>query len=576
MKNKLKYFAYVTLMMTALSCADELDKVTPKIAPGFSALSGELGISYFAKGAVYINGFGGTYTTIDDGLGTGFHILVYGMHESMGDAIFAPWGNNNFKFLDNPTDFKFDDGHVSTMPIGTTQPFETKLRNNRSFGATNNMLVEWTYMYALNNGMNIILENVDKTVFGGDAATKKAALKAWAHYWKGYAYSRIGSMYVSGLVIDKSFTTAGDFVPSAAIIAEAKNQFDQAIASIGGITSAADYAALFANIMPDYVLEKGLPTTAAWIHNCNTMKARNILANHKISALTPGPLPAMTPADWTEVRTLTAPGSGIAASDGVYVIKTTDNPANSIIDPFFGAVGPYATTNDPTYFISEKLLQDYRAGDRRVAQNFDLLPSPQINIRGRGYNFGSRWFLTDAGTGAFPATYTYSHIEESGVDSHYMTASWEENQLMQAEAIVQSGGVVATATALVDAVRTAQGAGLAAIVPTTAAAALEEIRSERRAALLFRGVAFYDARRQGIITDKSSGGGRGPGGALNVPGWDHETNQVTPGAVVLHETTFVNRNAFINYNYLHYWDVPQNELEYNAPKAGSSVVVSPN
>ncbi len=105
---------------------------------------------------------------------------------------------------------------------------------------------------------------------------------------------------------------------------------------------------------------------------------------------------------------------------------------------------------------------------------------------------------------------------------------------------------------------------------------MEEIRSERRVALLFRSLAFYDMRRLGIINDKSIGGGRGPGGALNVPGWDHIDNVPTPGAILMHETTLVNRNCFINYNYLNYWDVPQNELEFNAPKSGSSVVVSPN
>ncbi len=207
MKNKLKYIACVATIMTVMSCANELDNITPKNAPGFDALGGELGLSYLAKGTVYTNGFGGAYTAVDDGLGTGFQLLVYGMHESMGDVIFVPWGNNNFKFLDNPTDVKFDNGTTSDMIIGTTQPFETKLRNSRSYGATNNMLPEWVYMYALNNGMNVILESVDNTKFSGNAATKAAAMKAWAHFWKGYAYSRIGSMYVSGLILDKSFTT---------------------------------------------------------------------------------------------------------------------------------------------------------------------------------------------------------------------------------------------------------------------------------------------------------------------------------------------------------------------------------
>ena len=45
------------------------------------------------------------------------------------------------------------------------------------------------------------LENPDIS-FSGDAATKRATLKAWAQWWKGYAYSRIGSMYLAGIIND--------------------------------------------------------------------------------------------------------------------------------------------------------------------------------------------------------------------------------------------------------------------------------------------------------------------------------------------------------------------------------------
>ena len=588
MKNKLSYLAIVFLTLTALSCADELGKIAPKNVPTFDALSGEVGISALAKGGVYLNGFGGTYGSIDDGLGTGFQLLVYGMHEAMGDVIYVPWGNNDFKYLNNPTDIKFDDASISIMPIASVspvgQPSEVRLRNSRSYGATNSILVEWTYMYIMNNAMNVILENVDKTAFSGDAATKKATMKAWAHFWKGYAYSRIGSMYISGLIIDKSYVTNGTYVTNTAIIAEAKNQFEQAKTLLGGITNTGDYNGLLSTIMPAYCLQNGIPTPAAFIRNCNTMEARNILVNKKIPG-TIGPMAAMTATDWNDVKTLTAGGSGIGASDGVFVIKTTSNPSTSVIDPFFGAVGPYAATNDPTFFISEKLVQDIRQGDRRFDQNFALLSSPQVNRRGRGYNYGTRWYLVDDGTGAFPSTYTYSHTDVFGVDSHFMGASWEENQLMQAESLIQTGSIVA-GTAIIDAVRTSQGANLGAIVAGTVALAMEELRSERRVALLFRSLAFYDARRRGIINDKAVGGGRGPGGALDVPGWDHEKNVATTGAVIMHPTigtlttgtgtTKININAFINYNFLNYWDIPKNELEYNAPTAGSSVIISPN
>ncbi|MFM2360599.1 MAG: hypothetical protein RLY16_2592, partial [Bacteroidota bacterium] len=55
--------------------------------------------------------------------------------------------------------------------------------------------------------------------FSGDAASKRAAIKAWAYWWKGYAYSRIGSIYYAGIINDQAFTTNGNYVSKEAIIA---------------------------------------------------------------------------------------------------------------------------------------------------------------------------------------------------------------------------------------------------------------------------------------------------------------------------------------------------------------------
>jgi hypothetical protein len=111
---------------------------------------------------------------------------------------------------------------------------------------------------------------------------------------------------------------------------------------------------------------------------------------------------------------------------------------------------------------------------------------------------------------------------------------------------------------VIDAVRTAQGAGLAAVAGTSLslADAKEELRKERRVSLPFRGLAFYDARRWGVIDDVSKGGGR-------------------KNAIVLDKFSILNTKATINYNYLDYWDVPDNELAYNQPGAGSAPVKNP-
>ena len=137
-----------------------------------------------------------------------------------------------------------------------------------------------------------------------------------------------------------------------------------------------------------------------------------------------------------------------------------------------------------------------------------------------------------------------------------MAGSWEENELMKAEANIYKGNIAA-GLAIIDAVRDAQGADLAPLSGTlTQPQAIAQLRSERRVALLFRNVAFYDARRYGIIDPVTSGGG-------------------VTGAVVVDGTGAVNTNATINYNFMDYWHVPDNELAYNPPADGSAPVLNP-
>jgi len=79
---------------------------------------------------------------------------------------------------------------------------------------------------------------------------------------------------------------------------------------------------------------------------------------------------------------------------------------------------------------------------------------------------------------------------------------------------------------------------------------------ERLAALAFRGLSFYDLRRWGWTYSIANGGGR-YGNTLLFRG-----NVYT--------------NATIDYNFMDYWDVPGDEIEKNAPGAGSVAVVNPN
>jgi hypothetical protein len=558
MKKKISYLIVGLTLLSVGACKDELAEVTNKNEPTAAALGTEAGLISFAKGGTYMNGIGTYYASIDDQLGPRvgknlgyFTTIVYGLHEAMGDVVFVPWGNQNFKFANNPTDITLDDNTNVPMPIGSSQPFELRLRNDRAYGQGNTFLMEWTEMYFLNNAMNVLLSRIDDATFQGDAETKKNTLKAWAYWWKGYAYSRIGSMYVAGVINDEPNATNNTFVSNTAMIDEANKTFDKAVTALGGVADVAVYNDVLSVTIPGYCQtgKGGIPSPDAWIRNINTMKARNILVNTRVADV--------TAADLTTIQNLTT--AGIQENDPVFVVKTTPDFNRSVIDPNFGNVAAYtATENGSTYFVSERLIQDFRPGDDRMANNFSPMESPIVNLRGRGLGYGTRWYLADGGNGVGDAI-TYVHTGEYGVDDTYLAGSYEENQLMLAEAQIRSGNVGA-GTAIIDEIRSYQGANLPAIGAVSPEQALEELRSERRIALLFRGLAFYDARRLGITDDKSKGGGR-------------------TGAVILSTDNsggmVVNTNATINYNYLSYFDVPKNELEFNAPAEGSSAVTGP-
>ena len=140
----------------------------------------------------------------------------------------------------------------------------------------------------------------------------------------------------------------------------------------------------------------------------------------------------------------------------------------------------------------------------------------------------------------------------------YIGGSFEENELMLAEAIVRTGNID-KGLSYVDAVRAYQGAGVAAVSGTglTLAQAMTQLTNESRVALVFRGLSFYNSRRWGWIYDISNGGGQYAQRLYNATG------------------TF-DTNVTIDYNFMDYWDIPADETQLNPPTAGSSPIQNPN
>ncbi|MEO7121142.1 MAG: RagB/SusD family nutrient uptake outer membrane protein, partial [Ginsengibacter sp.] len=179
---------------------------------------------------------------------------------------------------------------------------------------------------------------------------------------------------------------------------------------------------------------------------------------------------------------------------------------------------------------------------------------PVVNVRNRGIQFGTRWNVVDIENGGTYAT-------DNSIGAISIAGTWEENSLMIAEAKIRTGTDIDGGLALVDAVRSAQGAGLAAVANTglSQTQAIEELRSERRVSLYLRGVSFYDARRWGVTASVASGGGRA------------NANVLVPGSLI-NSTTATILPCLIDYNYVDYWDVPQNELDFNAASSMSAPI----
>jgi hypothetical protein len=533
----------VTLSLTA--CKKDLD-ITNVNSPTPSSAQNENGAVALAQGTIYLNGF--YNLKYSDGVYGRFWAGATGFSEIMGDVIGAEAANAFMNQIGCPNKVTLDNGTVVLNPSNPKTQYElVRYANQNAQGGSNTTFYEWAYMYNMIAASNKILELADKTTFtGSGAATKKATIQAWAYWWKGFAYSRIGSTYYAGLIQNQptdAVATNGKYVTKEAIITEASANFDKAVTALGAASSTADYTATLGRLIPTY-LQKGkggVLTVDMWKRSINTMKARNILVNTTRAS--------MTASQWNTILTLA--NDGVKSTDLIFTARTDAN-GSFIESTVADKTGQAATTGSTnTYKLSERWVQDFVAGDKRKDQNVITLASVGLFNTDRGNSFNTRYSLKYGGNGLTGVTILSNNA--IGANEITIASTYEENELMKAEALIMTGQVDAGAAAI-DAVRTYQGAGLAALgTGLTQAAAYEQLRRERRIALVFRGLSFYDARRWEIIApDKSR-----------------------TGAVVVSSTGVVSTNATIVYGFLDYWDVPDNELAYNPAEAGSAPTKNP-
>jgi starch-binding outer membrane protein, SusD/RagB family len=554
--------SYMLLAAAAMvilgSCKKQLDVKDPNDPTFGGNVNSEAGITSYAKGGIYWNGF-----NYGDGwLGDSYFSLPWGYHELMGDIVGGGQGSNNQtttmgvpdKIQADPNDASTIFKNPSPQATGIIRGFNTAAASSN---ANNALYYEWVNMYAMINACNLTLEHLDAITLSADKAN---TIKAWAYWWKGYAYAQIGTIYYAGLIVDKSNTIINTFVKQSDIIAESNRNLNLAATTLTAIANQGDYGAIIAALIPEQN-QVGLgkaPTSAQWIRTINTMLARNILLNKLAPFVNGNPgatiskasIPVISASDWQSIITLC--NNGVKKGDYVFTGRTST--ANSFFSTNGGSVAGILTASNQTttYKLSERLVQQFKAGDKRLA-NFTTANG---TFYGDANTNSTRWSLVDGVTAGLTGIPILGS-RQAGKLEIYIGPTYEENQLMLAEANIRTGAIPA-GLAFIDEIRAYQGSGVAPIAGNalTAAQALQELTMERLAALALRGLSFYDTRRWGWTYAIANGGGR-------------------YGSTLIFNST-VYTNATIDYNFMDYWDVPADETDKNPPASGSAPTKNPN
>lgn len=510
MKN-IKYLIFTLIILTFLSCEDNvldndvdpvnLNQTSPDLITNVTAMQN------LAKG---------TYNHTTDVRfvnGSFWFWFVTGYHETMGDNLTMPWGNFGGRWVNQTASITLDDGTIVTPPAGGPQPGEIAVRNTRASGSDNATQYEWQDMYSLLGQCNAIIAQLDN--IEGATQSQLDAFKAWALWWKAYAYHRVGSIYEQALIVNIFGEVDNNYVSHDEIIAESNSILNELETLLGTVSDTGEFDAIFDGnqiaVSNSHVDFDGLQ------ENINTLRARNLVYNTKVAD--------MTGVNWNDV--LNWATNGVSSNASAFTMQSDGSVIN---DNWLPGVVPGFW-----YFPSPRLIQDINAGDNRLDEYFEPFVFP--NPRGRGIQYGMTHFWKDVPVTPIVAS-------GPGAATMYYAGSYEENQLLMAEAKMRTGNVEG-GLANLDNVRTFQNSGLAATVGTgmTDVQALEEVRKERRLALIFRSVSFYDARRYGVAAGSRT------------------------GAYVLDAAGNLNTNATINYGYLEYWPVSAFEADFNSPGA---------
>ena len=387
MKKFTIYLLIPVLMLTACK-KSLLELPNPNQPTPDGSLVTEAGILAFADGIYYKWRSGGTY-----------FLYTWAMESNMGDEDFSPYSNWGGRYPANINTITLPPPYNTVIPnpSGFDQLGMLRSVNSRAATDGNSIQYAWACFYGMISQANTLLTALDdsKLTLSGDANTKKKLMQAWAYFWRGYSYSRLGSLYIAGTINDNldsaaQYLTSNVFVSHDKVIANANTNFDKAIAIFGGLTENADYDATFKAIVPNFNLNTQIITPAMWVRLMNTYKARNFLANHKVKD--------MTAADWTTISTLA--GTGLTKGDYTLVWGMAPGGVNDLSGSTGHPISQCTPKGSGLTYVSERLIQDIQPGDKRFTKGFTpFTGSPIVNVLSRGIQFGTRYVPVEIANG---------------------------------------------------------------------------------------------------------------------------------------------------------------------------------
>jgi hypothetical protein len=207
----------------------------------------------------------------------------------------------------------------------------------------------------------------------------------------------------------------------------------------------------------------------------------------------------MSASDWQSV--ITYCNNGIQQGDYVFTGRTSST--NSFFTADGGSVAGIISASNPTTLKLGEGVQQFKT----VTKAWALAAFGTFL---RCQHKSSRYSLLDAVDSNLTG-FTTLGTRAVGKLELYVGPTYEENQLMLAEAKMRTGDINGGLT-LIDNVRDFQGAGVAHIGGSglTLSQALKELTMERLGALAFRGLSYFDLRRWGWTYAIANGGGRNP------------------------------------------------------------------